>query len=763
MSESRIFTLEPYGIKVDIGTYAKQANGSVWIQAGNNIVLCTATASREAKEFPGFFPLTVEYRERFSAAGRIPGGFIKREGKLSDQEVLISRLIDRPVRPLFPTYYFNEVQLISNVLSSDASFPNSVLALIGSSLALAISDIPFLGPVGAVQANKVEGKWVFNQPFATTSTAKDHVVIAGTEHGICMIEGFCNKIDRAELLEVLFDAHKQIIEQVQWQKEIVAAIGKAKQQETSSFNWEMWKEKVQAVLPKDFMNSFYTDVKSDRSLVIESSLSQLFASFSTQIKEGEVSKNVIQFLFDLIIKEQIGSTIISQKKRFDGRNFDTVRPIKCAVGILPCTHGSALFQRGETQVVATITLGTGQDAQKIESITSGLQERLFMLHYNFPPFATGEVRAIRGVGRRELGHGYLAENSFINILPSQDDFPYTVRSVADTLESNGSSSMATVCASTLALMDAGVPIKEMVAGIAIGLLRSQQGEDAIIIDIVGREDGYGLMDLKIAGNQGGIYAIQMDIKDKKGLARELFVEAFEKADVALTHILKEMQSVMTSTRNEISRNAPRVLSFKVPTETIGAIIGLAGKNIKELIKRTGTSIDIDDDGTVKIYAKNSEQAQEAAKVIKIVAGDIQEGMEFDGIIRKFADFGIFVELAPGKDGLIHISQIARDKIAQFNETIHINDPIKVRVLSYEKASGKIKLVAPSIEGDKAERAERAMQHRAERAERGDRPERSERPGGFGGPRREYGGHGGHGNGFGNGDRSGGRPPFRKRS
>lgn len=693
----KIFSLPEMGLEVEIGRFARQADGAAWLRAGNNIILATAVASKEAKEFGGFFPLTVEFRERPSAAGKIPGGYIKREGRLSDSEILTSRNIDRPIRPLFPPYYFNEVQIISTVFSSDGKFPTNILSIIGASLALTISPIPFLGPVGAVQASKVNGKWKFNAEHAEIEASDSDIVIAGTQEGICMVEGHCNEVPEQELLDLLFDAHELIKKQVAWQLEIKQALNVKEEIPASPYDWEFWKEQVKKSLPVDFIDGFFQASKKARRDVIKALLSDICAKFEQDINEGKISASALEFLFDSIVKEKVPDFVAKKQKRVDLRGFDQVRPISCDVGLLPCAHGSACFLRGETQALASLTLGTTQDAQKVETVLGGVQERSFMLHYNFPPFSTGEAKPMRGAGRREIGHGYLAESSFANVLPSQDVFPYTTRLVVDILESNGSSSMATVCSTTLALMDAGVPIKSMISGVAMGLLRDSSSNYYVLTDILGDEDAFGLMDFKVTGTSKGIMAFQLDIKDKVGLPREVFARALEQAKQGRLHILNEMQKVLSEPRKQLSVNAPRVLYFKVPTDKIGAIIGPSGKVIKEIIAKTGTQIDISDDGGVKIYSKESAQAKEAEAWVKILAGDIEIGSTFDGIIRRIAEFGLFVELVPGKEGLVHVSTIARSRQHDLERKYQVGDQLKVRVTAYDRESDRIRLVAPDLE------------------------------------------------------------------
>ncbi len=693
----KVFGLPEQGLSIEIGKYARQADGAVWIKAGNSIVLATAVASKQAREFPGFFPLTVEYRERTSAAGKIPGGYIKREGKLSDLEVLTSRIIDRPIRPLFPHNYFCEVQILATVYSSDGKYPTSILGLLGSSLALTLSPIPFLGPVGAVQAGHINGKWVFNPTYEELSQSDAEITIAGTKAGICMVEGHCNNASEKELADLFASAHDIIKKQVDWQLEIQKELNIKKTEAVDVVDWDLWKKRIADILPADFVEQVFAATKVERSEGVDAIKQSIIDKLADVIEAEKVSNSVISYIFDSIIKEKLPDYIIQKQTRVDGRRFDEIRKIFAEVSPLPCVHGSAVFQRGETQAMASLTLGTGQDAQRVETLLGGERERSFMLHYNFPPFATGEVKPIRGASRRDIGHGYLAESTFRNVLPSQDKFPYVIRSVVDILESNGSSSMATVCATALALMDAGVPIKDVVGGIAMGLMRDASGKLHILTDILGMEDAYGLMDFKVAGTETGIMSFQLDIKDKVGLPHDLFTEALERARKARLHIIAEMKKALAAPRPQLSELAPRVSMIKVPTDKIGMIIGPSGKNIREIVAQTGAQIDIEDDGTVKIYAKSKEAALAAESWIKTISGDIEIGSAFNGIIRRIAEFGLIVELVAGREGMVHISTISRTKQRDLPQLYKVGDKLTVKVMAVDHETGRIRLIAPDLE------------------------------------------------------------------
>ena len=690
------FNLSQLGLEVQIGKYACQADGSVWIKHNNNIVLSTVVACKNPKDFLGFFPLTVEYRERFSSVGKIPGGYIKREGKLSDYEILTSRLIDRPIRPLFPSNYFNEVQLLSTVYSYDGKFPSNILAMISSSLALTISNIPFFGPIGAVQATRINNEWKFNLDYKDICKSDSNIIIVGAKDGICMVEGYCNNISEKELIDLLFLAEEQIKIQIDWQLDIQKQLGIKKEEIEDEINWDLWKKKVKEALPKDFAEKLFVTSKLERNLVEEKLRSDLLDNFENEIKQEEISKSIIFYVFDSVLKEILPDLVNKKGIRVDGRKFDQVRPINIEVGLLPCVHGSSVFTRGETQAIASLTLGTSDDAQRIERLIGEENEKKFMLHYNFPPFSTGEIKMMRGVSRREIGHGYLAENSFKSVLPDKDKFPYTIRSVVDILASNGSSSMASVCSTTMAMLDGGIPIKDMVGGIAMGLFKDSQGKVSILTDILGIEDSYGLMDFKVTGTEKGIMGIQMDVKDKSGLTKDLLKDSLEKAKEARLHILKEMKKVMDQPRKNLSDFAPRVEIIKISTDKIGNIIGPAGKIIKEIIAKTDTQIDIKDDGSVMIYAKNDQASKEAAKWINVLAGKIEVGSTFSGIVRRITDFGVFVELVPGKDGLLHISKIARDKQRNLDKYCKVGDSLTVKVINYEESTDRIGLIAPDL-------------------------------------------------------------------
>ncbi|KKP35808.1 MAG: Polyribonucleotide nucleotidyltransferase [candidate division TM6 bacterium GW2011_GWF2_32_72] len=688
---AKIFKLEEFGYEVEIGKFAGQADGAVMFKNGGTYLLSTVVAE-PTKDFPGFFPLSVDYREQFAAAGRIPGGYFKREGKPSDLEVLTSRLIDRALRPLFPEDYFNSVQVLNTLYSFDKVHnPNSIV-LMAASLALSISKVPFMGPVGVVEIGRVDGKLVLDPNSTDREKSDVKIVVAGTDEGINMVEGSCDQISEKEFLDILFLAHEKIKKQVVWQKEIQKELGIVKDPVKNSFDWNLWKERAFKFLTEEKVQTVYVDdkvIRAERLAKLKEDFNELHRG---EIEAEEGLFQVVDYIFEQALKVQMTDMIISSGKRTDGRSYDQVRKIDVEVGLLPFTHGSALFKRGRTQALVTTTLGGGQDALKQDDLMSVKPvEKKFMLHYNFPPFSVGEARAVRGVGRREVGHGYLAESSFKYVLPAESDFPYVIRVVSDILESDGSSSMATVCGTTMSLMDAGVPISNMVSGVAMGLLQSQSGKFQVLTDISGFEDNFGLMDFKVTGTEKGITAIQMDIKYKGGLPRDVFESALAQALAGRTHIMGEMKNVMDKPRAELSKFVPKVVVVKVNKDKIGAIIGPGGKNIKEIIEKTSTSIDIDDDGFVKIFGTPGELMDKAIVWVKVLGGELERGMKFSGKIKKIAEFGLFVELVPGQDGLVHISAIPKEQQKDMERFYKVGDVMDVIVEDYDKFSGRIKL------------------------------------------------------------------------
>lgn len=687
------FKLDSFGYEVEIGKYACQADGAVWIKQGGTVVLATVV-SATSKDFPGFLPLTVDYREHFSAAGKIPGGYFKREGRSTDREILIGRNIDRACRPLFPANYFNQVQIISTVYSVDKKNIPGPLGLLAASLALGISKVPFLGPVGIVEVGRLDGKWVSGMSYEDGMKSDVKLTFAGTEEGINMVEGSANEISETEFLDAMFLAHEKIKEQVVWQKQIIAEVGVPKEVIEDPYNWSTWETHIDTFLTEERVHSLYKADKVERNAALDKIQDAFAEQHAEAIKSQEIPSKVIEYIFDDTIKSKITELIFSLNKRVDNRAYDQIRNISTEVGLLPSTHGSALFTRGRTQALVTVTLGSGEDEQNIETIMSddATAKGTFMLHYNFPPFSVGEARPLRGAGRREIGHGHLAASAFKYQLPENSVFPYTIRIVADMLESDGSTSMATACGSTMALMHAGVPIKKMVGGIAMGLLKSKNADDrfAVLSDISGFEDVFGLMDFKVVGTAEGITAIQMDIKYKGGLKREVFEAALAQAKVGRLHILGEMQKVMTKP-NELSELVPKFVTMKISTDKIGAIIGTGGKTIREIIDKTGTTIDIEEDGLVKIFGQPGPGIDMAINWIKILSGQIDNGMIFEGKIRRIVEFGLFVEMVPGKDGLVHVSNIPTAHQRNFAQHYKVDEVVKAEVLEHDEATGRVRL------------------------------------------------------------------------
>lgn len=690
MAMEKKFSLPEFGYEVTFGKFAGQAHGSAWLQQGGTIVLSTVVAA-ENQEFPGFLPLSVDYREMFSAAGKIPGGYFKREGKFSDQEVLTSRLIDRSIRPLFPENYFNSVQVMSTVYSVDQEHVPQPLALLATSLALSTSKIPFMGPVGVAEVVLIDDTWVTAPKFSEISKSTTKITVAGDLDGICMVEGSTSEISESQFLDALFLAHDVIKKQVRWQQQIMQELDVQKEPIVEHFDIAVWQNYALAALTDNQVRRIFIADKTARNEVLRELKEQFFAAHEQHIAQEAVSKVFLGYIFDKILNKKIADLCFTENKRVDARSFDEVRPITSEVGLLPFNHGSALFTRGSTQALVSTTLGSGQDELKTDRLMAETLESSFMLQYNFPPFSVGEVRQQRGPGRREIGHGYLAASAIQQVLPSKEKFAYTIRVVSDILESNGSSSMASVCGATLSLMDAGVPLTAMVSGVAMGLLKSDNGAFAVLTDISGIEDAVGLMDFKVAGTTKGITAIQMDIKYKGGLDRAVFEMALEKARKGRMHIMQEMKKVLSEPRKQLSTLVPQMVSFKISKDKIGAVIGSGGKVIKEIIAKTGASIDIADDGLVKIFGKLGPGLEQAVAWVKVLGGQIERGMKFLGTVKRVAEFGLFVEIAPGLDGLVHVSSVPRQEQHEFAKKYTIGTQLSVEVLDYEPETGRIRL------------------------------------------------------------------------
>ncbi len=671
-------------LSIETGRVAKQADGAAWVQYGETVILATAVSSDTPVTGTDFMPLSVEYRERAYAAGKIPGGFFKREGKPSEKEVVSARLTDRPIRPLFPDDYRNEVQVIIYVLSADQENDADILGPIGASAALSISDIPFLGPIASVRVGRIDGEFVVNPTFAQLEESDMDVVIAGSADSVAMVEGWSKEISEEDMVSALEFGHNEIKKIVQLQEELVAEVGKPKRvYEPVEIPAELIEE-VRKRADEKMEEIVGIADKKQRS----TALKELVTSITEALEEDfPDSKSMVASVVGDIEKEKMRRNILEKGQRLDGRALTEIRPITCEIGVLPRAHGSALFTRGQTQSLSATTLGTKMDEQKIEGLEGGSWKR-YMLHYNFPPFSVGEVKPMRGPGRREIGHGQLAERALKPVIPEDTEFPYTIRIVSDILESNGSSSMATVCAGSLSLMDAGVPVKDAVAGIAMGLIK-EEDKVAILTDILGDEDHMGDMDFKVAGTAKGVTAFQMDIKIS-GISFEIMRKALQQAKEARLKILDIMNQTIDKPREDISKYAPRIMSVQVPVDTIGAIIGPGGKNIREIIDKTGATIDIDDDGKVTIASPDVDAAKEAKRIVELYSATPEEGKVYRGKVKKIMNFGAFVEILPGKEGLLHISELEYHRVNKVEDILHVGDEVEVKLLKVER-DGKLEL------------------------------------------------------------------------
>jgi polyribonucleotide nucleotidyltransferase len=689
-------------LEIEIGRLAKQADGAAVVRYGDTVVLSTAVFAKEPKEAADFFPLTVDYRENTYAAGRIPGGWFKREGRPTEKETLTSRLIDRPMRPLFPKGFHHETQLIAFVLSADGQNDPDVLALNGASVALTCSLIPFYSPVGGVRVGRIDGRLLLNPTNAERDRSDIDLIVAGTEDAVVMAEAGAKEVDERSMIDAIFFGHEAIRRIVAAQKELQRNGGfqKPSWQAPEMYSPELfadvrrkWEGPMMAALTLPAKIASYSEIKAVKK-----------AAVSLVPEAEEETRAQTQRAVDDLVKALTRETILGGRRRLDGRAFDKVRPIECEVGLLPRTHGSALFTRGETQALVTATLGTSEDAQIIEEYEGEL-EHTFLLHYNFPPFSVGEAKFLRGPSRRDIGHGALARRALMGVLPSEDAFPYTVRIVSDILESNGSSSMATVCGGTLALMDAGVPIKAPIAGIAMGLV-SDGGDFAILTDIAGQEDHYGDMDFKVAGSRDGITALQMDIKIK-GLKREIVEQALEQARVARLHVLEKMSAALEKPRPNISRYAPRIFTIQIPRDRIRDVIGSGGKTIRSIIEQTGCRIDVEDSGKVSIASSDEAAALRAIEIIESLTQEPEIGKVYRGKVRRVEPYGAFVEILPGQDGLVHISELAPYRVRQTTDVVKEGDEVTVKIIAVDP-TGKIKLSRKQALSKEELEAEMAM-------------------------------------------------------
>ena len=673
-------------ISIETGRLAKQADGAVVVRSGDTMVLVTACTAASPREGIDFLPLTVDYKEYTYASGRIPGGFFKREGKPTEKEVLTSRLIDRPIRPLFPAGWRNETQIIALVLSADAENDSDVLAITGASAALALSSIPFTRSIAGVRMGLVDGDFVVNPTFEQRKNSRLDLIVAGTKDGIVMVEAGAKEVTEEEMVQALDRAHAAI-------KEIVAGIDALAQQagkkKTSAPKKEIGKEFYREVEEKVLVplaDAMRIQDKLENYGTVDQVLSDLIAT----IPEGEVERKVeAKAIFKELKEKVLRDEILERGKRLDGRAFDQIRQITIEVGVLPRTHGSAVFTRGETQALVTATLGTADDQQKVETVDGETWKR-FMLHYNFPPFSVGEVAFMRGPGRREIGHGALAERALTPMMPTEEKFPYTVRVVSDILESNGSSSMASVCGGSLAMMDAGVPLKSPVAGVAMGLVMNEEnGKYAVLSDIAGAEDHYGDMDFKVTGTAEGITALQMDIK-VSGITMEIMRKALEQARQGRLFILGKMHETLSHSRSDVSMHAPRIVTIRIPVDKIRDVIGPGGKMIRSIIERTGVKIDVEDDGRVNVASADEASAAKAIGIIQELTATPELNKTYLGKVQRITDFGAFVEIMPGLDGLLHVSEIAHYRVKDVRDELKEGDQVMVKVINIDP-SGKIRL------------------------------------------------------------------------
>jgi polyribonucleotide nucleotidyltransferase len=678
-------------LSIETGKLAKQAGGAAVVTYGESVVLVTACVSEKPRPGIDFLPLVVDYVEKTSAVGKIPGGFFKREGRLSEFEILTSRMIDRPIRPLFPKGFYNEIQVIATVLSADKVNDTAVLAMIGASAALSISEIPFEGPIAGARVGRIDGELVINPRIPDMPRSDLNIFVAGSRDAILMVEGEASEVPEEEVLDAILFAHRSLVPVLDIQEQMTREFGRPKQVFEKKTLGEEDLRKIEEIAGNELPAAYEILSKQERRKRIEEIAEAVRGAFP---EEEHLEKgSLIASAYKDLEKKIVRGKILAEKHRIDGRGLEEVRPIDCQVLVLPRTHGSAIFTRGETQVLATATLGTSQDEQRIDSIL-GDTKKAFMLHYNVPPFSVGEVKMLRGPARREVGHGALAERAVSKILPNEAEFPYTIRIVSEVLESNGSSSMATVCGASRALMDAGIPTKGSVSGIAMGLIK-EGDQVAVLSDILGDEDHLGDMDFKVAGTAKGVTAIQMDIKIG-GVSREILLSALRQAREGCLHILEKMDAVLDKPRTELSPYAPRIYVMNVKPDKIREIIGPGGKMIRSIQEQTGVKIDIEDDGTVKIAAVDADSAKAAITIIEGIVQMAEVGKVYEGKVRRIMEFGAFVELFPGTDGLLHISQISKNRVRAVSDIYKEGDEVTVRVLEIDR-DGKIRLTHKEFE------------------------------------------------------------------
>ncbi len=687
----KVFQYGDHTVTLETGEIARQATGAVMVSMGDTVVMVTVVGQREAEPGRDFFPLTVNYQERTYAAGKIPGGFFKREGRPSEKETLTSRLIDRPLRPLFPKGFTNEVQIIATVVSLDKEIDPDVPAIIGSSAALAVSGIPFNGPIAAARVGYRDGQYLLNPTLTDLESSELDLVVAGTANAVLMVESEAKELPESVMLGAVLFGHEQ-------QQVVIQAINELAE-EAGATPWE-WQapatdESLQQAIEETARESLTAAYQIQEKMERLDRLSAIRAETIERLMSGDEprwTEEEIRGGIEKLEKRIVRDRVLDGHPRIDGRDNKTVRPISIRIGVLPRAHGSALFTRGETQALVVTTLGTGRDAQIIDAI-EGERKEPFMLHYNFPPFCVGETGFVGSPKRREIGHGRLAKRGIAAVMPDMDEFPYVLRIVSEITESNGSSSMASVCGASLSLMDAGVPIKAPVAGIAMGLIK-EGDRSAVLTDILGDEDHLGDMDFKVAGTRDGVTALQMDIKID-GITSEIMSQALEQANAGRLHILEQMNAVIDRSRGEISEHAPRIVTIKINPEKIRDVIGKGGATIRALTEETGASIDITDDGTVKIASVDNEASEEAIKRIKQLTADVEVGAIYEGTVAKLMDFGAFVTILPGKDGLVHISQISDERVENVSDKLSEGDVVRVKVLEIDK-QGRIRLSMKAV-------------------------------------------------------------------
>ncbi|MDC1097521.1 polyribonucleotide nucleotidyltransferase [Gammaproteobacteria bacterium] len=680
-------------MRLETGQIARQASGAVLASLGETVVLVTVVAAR-GPSGRDFFPLTVDYEERTYAAGRIPGGFFKREGRPAEKAILTARLIDRPIRPLFPEGFNNEIQVIATVMSVDPEIDPDIVAMVGASAALSISGVPFNGPIGGARVGYIDGEYVLNPTASQLEASALNLVVAGTDSAVLMVESEADQLTEEQMLGAVMFGHESAKAAINAIDALVAEVGNPRWDWEAEAKDDALFEKVSAAVGSDIEDAYKIADKSDRqeamAAVKQKAVSDLLSDDADD-SEAESLKSAIKVLE----KNTVRGRILANEPRIDGRDKETVRPITIETGVLPRTHGSALFTRGETQAIVTCTLGTERDSQVIDAL-EGERRDPFMLHYNFPPFCVGETGRVGSPKRREIGHGRLAKRAMLAALPSTEDFPYVIRAVSEITESNGSSSMATVCGTSLALMDAGVSLKAPVAGVAMGLIK-EGDQFAVLTDILGDEDHLGDMDFKVAGTSDGVTALQMDIKID-GITREIMEQALDQAKRGRLHILGEMAKAISTPREEMSRYAPRITTMSVPTDKIRDVIGKGGVTIRAISEATGAAIDIDDDGTIKIATSDLSAAEEARRRIEQITADVEAGTIYEGKVVRLMDFGAFVNILPGKDGLVHISQISEERVANVSDKLSEGDLVKVKVLEVDK-QGRIRLSMKAVESD----------------------------------------------------------------